>query len=96
MPLLTRHPPGGQPHEIQTEFNASLSKIRDAIERAIAYLKTWGLLSKEGGRFRPPLSKFETALKAVIGLFFFFNNCHEIFEYGASALRPHHVRYPAY
>jgi hypothetical protein len=28
-------------------------------------------LSKEGGRFPPPLSKFETALKAIIGLFFF-------------------------
>src|SRR5579864_2257565 len=45
---------------------------RAATERAIAHLKTW-LLSKEGGWFRLPLSKFETALKAIIGLFFFSN-----------------------
>jgi hypothetical protein len=51
---------------------------RAATERAIAHLKTW-LLSKEGGWFRPLLSKFETALKAIIGLFFFSNYC-EIFE----------------
>jgi hypothetical protein len=37
------------------------------------------VLSKEGGRFRRPLSKFETALKAIIGLFF-FSNYYEIFE----------------
>jgi hypothetical protein len=41
-------------------------------------LKTW-LLSEEGGWFRPALSKFETALKAITGLFFFSNYC-EIFE----------------
>jgi hypothetical protein len=69
-------------------------KIRAAIERAIEHLKTWRMLSKEGGRFRPPLSKFETVLKAIIGLFL-FSNYYEIFN-KAPALRPHHVRYPPY
>ena len=67
----TRHP-RGQLHESQTEFNASLSKIRAAIERSIAHLKTWRMLGEEGGRLRL-LDKFEAALKAVIGLFFFNN-----------------------
>jgi hypothetical protein len=31
------------------------------------------MLSEEGGRFRPPLSKFQTTLTAIIGLFFFSN-----------------------
>jgi hypothetical protein len=66
---------------------------RAATERAIAHLKTW-LLSKEGGWFRLPLSKFEIALKAIIGLFF-FSNYYEILN-KAPALRPHHVRYPPY
>ena len=48
-----------------------LSKIRAAVEHAIAYLKTWRMLSEEGGRYRAPLEKYPSMLKAVIGLFFF-------------------------
>jgi hypothetical protein len=33
------------------------------------------MLSEEGGRFRAPLDKFESALTAIIGLFFFSNYC---------------------
>ena len=51
-----RTPPGGL-HDSQAAFNTSLSKIRAAVEHAIAHLKTWRILSEEGGRFRPPLSK---------------------------------------
>jgi hypothetical protein len=37
------------------------------------------MLSEEGGRFRPPLAKFESALTAIIGLFF-FSNYYEAYE----------------
>ena len=68
-----RTPPGGKLHDTQAAFNTDLSKIRAAVERAIAHLKTWRMLSEEGGRFRPPLCKFGSALKAITGLFFFSN-----------------------
>jgi hypothetical protein len=62
---------GGDLCESQSDFNVALSKIRAAIERAIAHLKTWRMLSEEGGRFRPPIEKFEETLQAIIGLMFF-------------------------
>ena len=55
----------------QVEFNTALSKIRAVVEHAIAHLKTWRMLSEEGGRYRPPLEKYPSMLKAVIGLFLF-------------------------
>ena len=55
----------------QVEFNTSLSKTRAAVEHAIAHLKTWRMLSEEGGRYRAPLEKYQSMIKAVIGLFFF-------------------------
>jgi hypothetical protein len=77
--LPFRTPPGGQLHQSQAAFNAGLSKIRAAVERAVAHLKTWRMLSEEGGRFRAPLDKFESALTAIIGLFF-FSNYNKAFE----------------
>ncbi len=68
-----RTPPGGQLHETQTAFNTGLSAIRAAIERAVAHLRTWRMLSEEGGRYRPPISKYGEMLRAVTGLFFFSN-----------------------
>jgi hypothetical protein len=68
-----RTPPGGRLHDSQAAFNTSLSAIRAAIERANAHLKTWRILSEEGGRYRPPISKYGEMLKAVTGLFFFSN-----------------------
>ena len=53
------------------EFNTALSKMRAAVERAIAHLKTWRMLSEEGGRYRAPIGKYQSMLKAIIGLFFF-------------------------
>jgi hypothetical protein len=53
------------------EFNAAFSRIRAAIERAISHLKTWRMLSEEGGRFRAPIHKFEETLQAIVGLMFF-------------------------
>jgi hypothetical protein len=55
----------------QVEFNTSLSKTRAAVEHAIAHLKTWRMLSEEGGRYRAPLEKYPSMIKAVTGLFFF-------------------------
>jgi hypothetical protein len=48
-----------------------LSKIRAAVEHAIAQLKTWRMLSEEGSRHRAALEKYLSMIKAVIGLFFF-------------------------
>lgn len=62
---------GGKLDECQTAFNAAFSKIRAAIERAIAHLKAWRMLSEEGGRFRPPIEKFEETLQAITALIFF-------------------------
>jgi hypothetical protein len=60
----------------QSEFNKHLSKIRAAAERAVAKVKTWRMLSEEGGRYRCPLEKYQNMLAAVTGLFFFakYNN----------------------
>jgi DDE superfamily endonuclease len=55
----------------QREFNAIFSKIRAAVEHAVAKVKTWRMLSREGGRYRCPIGKFESMLVAVTGLFFF-------------------------
>jgi hypothetical protein len=55
----------------QREFNAAFSRIRSAVEHAVAKVKTWRMLSKEGGRYRCPISKFKSMLEAVTGLFFF-------------------------
>src|SRR4051794_19815462 len=50
----------------QIEFNTSLSKARAAVEHAIAHLKAWRMLSEEGGRYRAPLEKYPSMIKAVI------------------------------
>ncbi|MGH9483014.1 MAG: transposase family protein [Terriglobales bacterium] len=63
-------PPGGQLHDSQVAFNRDLS----AIERANAHLKTWRMLSEEGGRYRPSIAKYAEMLEAVTGLFFFSNH----------------------
>jgi hypothetical protein len=66
-----RKPPGGELHDTQAEFNTQLSKIRAAVEHAVAHLKTWRIFSEEGGRYRAPITKCAEMLKAVTGLFFF-------------------------
>lgn len=52
------------------EFNTAFSRIRAAIERAVATLKTWRMLSQEGGRYRAPIEKFEETHQATTGLLF--------------------------
>lgn len=53
------------------EFNVAFSKVRAAVERAIAHFKSWRMISEEGGRYRAPLHKFEETLQSIIGLTFF-------------------------
>jgi len=55
----------------QREFNTDLSKIRSAVEHAVAKVKCWRMLSEEGGRYRCPIDKYESMLAAVTGLYFF-------------------------
>jgi hypothetical protein len=62
---------GGELDESQAEFNTQLSALRAAVERAVAHLKTWRMLSEEGGRYRPPIHKYESMLRAITGLIFF-------------------------
>jgi hypothetical protein len=66
-----KKPPGRELHESQAAFNTALSGIRAAVERAVAHLKTWRMLSEEGGRYRAPVHKFPSALKTIVALHFF-------------------------
>jgi hypothetical protein len=68
-----RTPPGGRLHDSQAAFNKELSGIRAAAERAVASVKTWRMLSEEGGRYRARISKYSEMFAAVTGLFFFSN-----------------------
>jgi hypothetical protein len=63
--------PGCDLRDCDADFNAAFSKIRAAVERAVAHLKTWRMLSEEGGRFRAPIHKFEETLQTITGLMFF-------------------------
>jgi hypothetical protein len=62
--------PGIDLDSAQTEFNTTLSKMRAAVEHAIAHLKTWRMLSEEGGRYRAPIDKYASVVKAIVGLYF--------------------------
>jgi hypothetical protein len=50
--------PGADLDPTEAEFNTALSKIRASVEHAVAHLKTWRILSEEGGRYRAPISKY--------------------------------------
>ena len=63
-----RRRPGQDLHEKAKADNRVLSSIRAAVERAVAHVKTWRMLSEEGGRFRPPIEKFAETLAAINGL----------------------------
>jgi DDE superfamily endonuclease len=57
-----------EPDPDDASFNLSLAAIRTAVERAVAQVKTWRILSEEAGRFRPPLKKLAAALAVTTGL----------------------------
>jgi hypothetical protein len=60
--------PGRDLHENHKRDNMLLSGVRAAVERAAAHVKSWRILSEEGGRHRAPLEKFPEVLAAVTGL----------------------------
>lgn len=68
--MLTGHkkPPGGELTENQAQVNTDLSAVRAAVERAIAHLKNWKILS---GRYRGPLDKLPSVVRTVVTLAFF-------------------------
>jgi hypothetical protein len=68
--VLTGHkkPPGGELTDNQAQVNKDLSAFRAAVERAIAHLKNWKILS---GRYRGPLHKFDSIVRTVTALAFF-------------------------
>lgn len=62
-----RKPPKAELTAHDQRFNASVSSIRAAVERAISHLRNWKILAT---RFRPPLEKFPATLRAVIGMYY--------------------------
>ena len=57
---------GTELHDWQRKFNASFSKIRSAVEHAVAKVKCWRMLSEEGA-VPMPIGKYESMLTAVMG-----------------------------
>jgi hypothetical protein len=68
---LQETPGPGTSREPDRVQHRTLSGFRAAVERAVAHLKTWRMLSEEGGRYRAPVHKFPSALKAIVALHFF-------------------------
>ena len=62
-----RKPPKAELTTHDQRFNASVSSIRAAVERANSHLQNWKILVT---RFRPPLEKFPATLRAVVGLYY--------------------------
>jgi hypothetical protein len=63
-----KKPPGGKLTDNQKQVNTDLSGIRAAVERAIAHLKNWKILS---GRYRGPLDKLPSIVQTIVALAFF-------------------------
>jgi hypothetical protein len=62
-----RKPPKAEITVHDQRFNASVSSIRAAVERANSHLQNWKILAT---RFRPPLEKFPATLRAIVGLYY--------------------------
>ena len=58
----------GELTDNQKQVNTDLSGIRAAVERAIAHLKNWKILS---GRYRGPPDKLPSVIRTVVALAFF-------------------------
>lgn len=63
-----RRPPGQERPTGDNVYNGSISRLRAAIERAIAHLKDWKILAT---RYRGPLAKFPLVAKTVTALTFY-------------------------
>lgn len=65
-----RKPPGGDRPKSDKIFNQSVSRLRAAVERAIAHLKDWKILAT---RYRGSLHRLPLVIKAVTALTFYKN-----------------------
>jgi len=65
-----RKPPGRDRPESDKIFNQSISRLRAAVERAIAHLKDWKILAT---RFRGPLHRLPAIVKTITALVFYKN-----------------------
>jgi transposase len=63
-----KKPQGGELLDWQKEFNAQVNKLRAAVERAIAHLKSWRILHTD---YRRPPRTYVTSYRAAVGLYFF-------------------------
>jgi hypothetical protein len=67
--LTARRKPPGQERPIGDKiYNQSISRLRAAVERAIAHLKDWKILAT---RYRGPLATFPLITKTIIALAFY-------------------------
>ncbi len=63
-----RKPPGQERSEADKRFTQSISRLRAAVERAIAHLKDWKILAT---RYRGPLTRFPSVMNTVTALAFY-------------------------
>jgi DDE superfamily endonuclease/Helix-turn-helix of DDE superfamily endonuclease len=63
-----KKPQGGHLTFLQEDYNNKISGLRAAIERAVAHIKNWKILHTD---YRRPISTWEQAFRAAIGLYFF-------------------------
>ncbi|MFL6052128.1 MAG: transposase family protein [Actinoallomurus sp.] len=63
-----KKPKGGHLRDWQKDFNRQIDRVRAAVERGIANLKTWRILHTD---YRRPLHTFKKACRAVIALYFY-------------------------
>lgn len=66
-----RKPPRRQLSRADRHLNRTLARLRAPVESAVAQLKTWRILSAQGGCYRAPIDTFATTLHAIIALHFF-------------------------
>ncbi|MGV9680654.1 transposase family protein [Nocardia sp. NPDC003482] len=55
-----RKPPCRRLSRADSRINRTLARLRAPVESAVAHLKTWRMLSGQGGCYRPPIDTFAT------------------------------------
>ncbi|MER6075845.1 transposase family protein [Streptomyces sp. NPDC001817] len=68
MPTARRKPPGQERPAGDKIYNQSISRLRAAVERAIAHLKDWKIPAT---RYRSPLATFPLITKTITALTFY-------------------------
>ena len=68
--MITPHKksPNGELSEAAEEANKSINRIRQAVERTIAHIKSWRILHTP---YRRPLETFEQTITAALALYAF-------------------------